>query len=484
LFLPYSKNKPFLLHITKWCLSGAAIAVSIAIISTISARFDYALDDLEKPILCLVILMMISGFIYWLLLVKAKDTRPGRGLLAWVFLLGLVMRLLYFGSTPIQEDDFYRYLWDGGVAAKGHNPYRYAPKDIMDNRIGDIPDGLIQLGAEVPTILERINYPWLRTIYPPVSQAFFALAHMIRPWSMDAWRSVLLVLDIFTLFLLFLVLRRLKLPLIGLAIYWWNPLFIKEIYNSGHMDLLLFPFLLGSFLLTIQGRVLGASLILGLAVGVKFWPAILLPVVLRSVLKEPKRLVTALIVFSLTSGLTLLPMLLGGLDSRSGFVAYSRYWEMNDSFYMLLLWGVQYLTALISISFGSPHIMTRAIIVLVLALFIVFLVRRNTNSAEEISRRFLWPIAALYLFSPTQFPWYSLWMLPFLAIQPQRSLLLLTALLPLYYLRYFLAARDLVEVHDMGIVWLEFVPVWCLLIWEWYRRRKDKMVGGKTSEKL
>ena len=100
-----------------------------------------------------------------------------------------------------------------------------------------------------------------------------------------------------------------------------------------------------------------------------------------------------------------------------------------------------------------------------------------------MSRRFLWPIAALYLFSPTQFPWYSLWILPFLAIQPQRSLLLLTALLPLYYLRYFFAARGLVEVHDMGIVWLEFVPVWCLLIWEGYRGRKDKVVGGKLLKK-
>jgi len=418
LFLAFSTNKPFLLYVTKWCLSGIAIAFSIYFISNISPRFDYALDDLGKPILCLVFLLMASGFIYLLLLVKAKDTRPGRGLLAWVFLLGLFMRLLFFGSTPIQEDDFYRYLWDGGVVTKGLNPYRYAPRDIMDNRTGDIPDELVQLGAEVPTILERINYPWLRTIYPPVSQALFALAHMIRPWSLDAWRFVLLVLDLFTLSLLFVVLRRLKFPLIGLVIYWWNPLLIKEIYNSGHMDVLLFPLLLGSFLLTIQGRVVWASGILGLAVGVKFWPAILLPVVLRSVLKEPRRLLPALLVFALTSGLTLLPMLLGGLDSRSGFVAYSRHWEMNDSLYMLFLWGIKYLKTFFDIPLGSAHIITRAIMVLILALIIGFLVRRNTRSDEEMSRRFLWPIAALYLFSPTQFPWYSLWLLPFLAIHP------------------------------------------------------------------
>jgi hypothetical protein len=175
-------------------------------------------------------------------------------------------------------------------------------------------------------------------------------------------------------------------------------------------------------------------------------------------------------------------MLLGGLDSRSGFVAYSRHWEMNDSLYMLLLWAVKFLKAFFDIPLGSAHIMTRAIIVLVLALFIGFLVRRNTSSAEEMTRRFLWPIAALYLFSPTQFPWYSLWILPFLAIHLQKSLLLLSALLPLYYLRYFFSARGLVEVHDMGIVWLEFVPVWCLLLWEWHKNRRNKMGGGTLSE--
>ena len=49
------------------------------------------------------------------------------------------------------------------------------------------------------------------------------------------------------------------------------------------------------------------------------------------------------------------------------------------------------------------------------------------------------------------------------------SLLLLTALLPLYYLRFYFDARDLVHIHDYGIVRLEFAPVWLLLLWEWLR---------------
>jgi hypothetical protein len=66
-------------------------------------------------------------------------------------------------------------------------------------------------------------------------------------------------------------------------------------------------------------------------------------------------------------------------------------------------------------------------------------------------------------------------MLPFLAILPRISLLILTPLLSLYYLRFYLGPRGMIAIHDNGIVWVEFVPVWCLLVWEWYRRRQSKV---------
>jgi hypothetical protein len=97
------------------------------------------------------------------------------------------------------------------------------------------------------------------------------------------------------------------------------------------------------------------------------------------------------------------------------------------------------------------------------------MLKNDNPHPHEISRRYLLVITALYLLSPTQFPWYYLWILPILAIHPRSSLLLLTALLPLYYLRYYFVAKGMVHVHDHFIVWLEFAPVWGLLIWEWRR---------------
>jgi len=68
--------------------------------------------------------------------------------------------------------------------------------------------------------------------------------------------------------------------------------------------------------------------------------------------------------------------------------------------------------------------------------------------------------------SPTQFPWYAIWMLPLLALRPRLSLLLLMVLLSLYHLRYYFDARDTVAVFDNWLVWGEYVPVWALLVWE------------------
>jgi hypothetical protein len=304
-----------------------------------------------------------------------------------------------------------------------------------------------------------------------VAEGAFALAHIIDPWSMDAWRSILLAVDLATLYLLFIALRSLKAHPMGFLIYWWNPLLIKEIYNSGHMDVIIFPFIVGALLLSMKQRYLWASGALGIAVGAKFWPAILLPVVLRPAVRDPKRLASAVLVFGCLSLAMFLPLYLTGLDPRSGFMAYGSEWEMNDAFFMLLLRAVEYITGVFSFGVRYSPLIARGVAGALLVAWILWLIRRHAEGPLEITRRFLFVIAALFLLSPTQFPWYYLWMLPFLALHPKVSLLLFTILLPLYYMRDYVAAKGMVALHDNGIVWLEFMPVWCLLLWEWYRGR-------------
>jgi hypothetical protein len=50
--------------------------------------------------------------------------------------------------------------------------------------------------------------------------------------------------------------------------------------------------------------------------------------------------------------------------------------------------------------------------------------------------------------------------------------MLLIGLMPLYYLNFYFYARGQNAVFNHGIVWLEYVPVWILLIRETVRRKE------------
>ncbi|MCP5063626.1 MAG: hypothetical protein GY936_14360 [Ignavibacteriae bacterium] len=72
-------------------------------------------------------LFKVFNFI-WCFLGYAKVSRRKREtsikVLAYIFGIGLVARILLVPTVPILEDDFNRYLWDGAVTANGFNPYK------------------------------------------------------------------------------------------------------------------------------------------------------------------------------------------------------------------------------------------------------------------------------------------------------------------------------------------------------------------------
>jgi len=378
-------------------------------------------------------------------------------------------------SEPILEDDFYRYMWDGGVAAHGFNPYAFSPEAAKCGEAYSrfpIPSSLQELAGESEPVISRIRYSDIRTIYPLVAQGAFALAHWIRPWSLTAWRFVVLGFDVATLIVLIALLQTLGLPLWSSAIYWWNPLVVKELFNSSHMDGLALPLVLGAILLTIRGRALWAALSLAVATGAKLWPVLLLPLMVRPVLKEPRRLAASLAAFGLLTGALFVPAVLGRLDPSSGFVAYTREWEMNDGLFVFFLWGARFGLKSVGLNPGHAQLVARVVVLGLLAAWIARLAWREADDPADLCQRCLFAVAALFLLSPTQFPWYYVWLVPLLAIRPRACLLLYTALLPLYYLRFYFDNLGHVDVFDYGVVWVEHAPVCCLLIWEWWGGRR------------
>lgn len=382
-----------------------------------------------------------------------------------IFICGVLARAILLPSTPFLVVDVYRYLWDGAVTAHGINPYRYSPQEVQQARHGEasVPRELHELGDQADRVLDGINFPELTTVYPPVTQLAFAAAHRIHPWSVAAWRAVLFCVDLATLLLLVRLLRAADVPVAHVAWYWWNPILLREVFGAGHMDVLAVPLVLATLLAAIRSAPLLASFLLSLAVGVKIWPLILLPLVLRSAWSQPRRLLAALAVFGAGVALTWWPVVLAATSDKSGFVAYARSWENNDAMFRLVRMTIAHLSTFVALRPEHADGIARVIVAGSLVVWIAIQVRRRIASPFDLVRRALLIVAALFVLSPTQFPWYYVWMLPLLACVPVFALLAYTIVLPLYYAHY----------DYPGVVWVEHVPILVLLAVEAIRARRD-----------
>jgi len=447
----------------EWIVAGIVLLFLGACIALLSRRFGYEINHAQSPIRLLVALLIASGAVHLLILTRIRRTPANSWLVAWMIGIGVILRVGAMFSEPILEDDFYRYLWDGGVLAHGFNPFTSVPEEAAEGG-PKVSEELHALALDSGAVVQRVNHPWLATCYPPVAQLVFAVAHFAAPWSLTAWRLVLFAFDFVTLLLLFALLRRLGRSPLYAAVYWWCPLVIKEGFNSAHMDIAILPFVLGAVWFSLRSeriRDQAAALgLLGLAAGIKLWPVVLAPLLLRPLFRKPRALAAASAAFLGVLGIIVFALIPSfRLGDTSGFLAYGQRWQMNDALFMAIMWVVRRLPWV----GAHASLVARGVAAGILALIIGLAVRREPRGIDDMLRRAMWITAALFLLSPTQFPWYYLWVLPFLVFAPRPSLLLLTALLPLYYLRFHFKALGQVEYFDYGIVWLEYVPVWCLL---------------------
>lgn len=229
---------------------GVVLAILFGIITHLTAKFELTLPLLDRPILLVVGLFMAAFFLYIAAIVVAKRIPDSFQLSATIIGFAVLFRLIMFFSTPIQEIDIYRYIWDGVVVAEGVSPFRYPPDQIRNTPLEFAESDKVlsklvaryQRGRGAADALNLVHYGQVPTVYPPVSQAVFGAAAFTTPLDasllvrlriMKGW---LILFDIGTVLLLVSLLKSLRMP-VGLSIaYAWCPLVLKEIGNSGHLD--------------------------------------------------------------------------------------------------------------------------------------------------------------------------------------------------------------------------------------------------------
>ena len=339
-----------------------------------------------------------------------------------VIVVGLVLAALWHVSfllmPPGSDDDIHRYLWDGRVQRLGYNPYIVVPSDPALS------------GLHTPET-RTLNNPYLPSPYPAGAEFFFRLVTAIHE-SVFALKVAFVVCDFAIVFILLDILRRSGQGAHWVLAYAWNPLLAIEVAGSGHIDIV------GVLLLLISVAALGrrwravAALAFGLAVAVKLLPIVLLPLYWRRVRMRDAALAAAV------AGLLYVPFLNHWRIPIGSLGTYVHSFRFNDPVFAMLE------------RVAAPRLVA-GLAVLVGFLTAIWMRRK---SAAWSSDAFAWPMAASLLCAPVVYPWYLLWMLPFVQSASTLPIIIWTvSIIPTYYVWH---------LRTLGRPWL--VPGWVMLL--------------------
>ena len=439
----------------------------------------------------LAVLLLAFGTLWWgLRRLRAARRADGEVPAAGILAVAVLLRLLALPLTPGLSDDVYRYLWDGRVAASGANPYLLTPDD----------ESLAGLRDE---LWRKTAHRDVATVYPPLALGAFTAAAVL-PRPLFAYKLGLAGVDLAGCALLLALARRRGNALAALACV-WNPLLVVEGAGMGHVDVLGASLAVGCvWLLGCRWRRRGgrpggrpesqaasggsrrgrrgtrwvvAGVVAALAVLAKLVPLAALPLWWRSVRGRGQRL------FAVGAAALLLPaaaaVLLWTRGVPSGLVEYALRWEYNGPLYEPL-WrligalqldlaasGVVHVVRVLFggeveatpwstfYSFAHPRFLARAALLAAAAAAFVRLWQRRPDALHAAFGAF----GLVLLASPTFYPWYLIWILPWAALLGARAVLLLSATLPLAYLPALAGVPYFPWVY--AAVWL---PPLCLFL--------------------
>lgn len=388
----------------KWSallLLGVASWLIYLTIALVSPRFAYDAPFADRPIPFVLALLILAFVLHLTALAVALRLRPTRWLVAWIVTTAIAFRLTLLPSTPIQEIDIYRYAWDGAVSTAGLSPFRFSPQQVLAAAATAPPDRetlpddlarLVRLHDSRPAlaaILSRVHFPEVPTVYPPVSQAVFAIAALLTPREATvagrllSIKALLLVFDLATLSLVMTLLRQARRHVGWSVAYAWCPLVMKEFANCGHLDAIAVCLTTAAVCAAVhallgegesprrrRGYSACALVCLSLAVGAKLYPIILAPLFLVAIASARgwrEGLGSGILLAGCTTAV-LWPMLPRTVapppalstepqndlptlpddgtasapqDPSRGLQAFLGRWEMNDFLFMLLIENVK-----------------------------------------------------------------------------------------------------------------------------------------------
>jgi alpha-1,6-mannosyltransferase len=385
-----------------------------------------------------MISLTLAGIVYLLAIREFFATpqferRFPRRVVVIGLVLAAVWHIEFLRLPPGADDDIHRYVWDGRLQRLGYNPYIVVPSDPAVN------------GLHTPET-RNLNNPDLPSPYPAGAQLFFRAITAIHE-SAFAMKVAFGFCEFAIVFVLLDVLRctrqgeRAHLVLA----YAWNPLLAIEVAGSGHIDIV------GALLLVVSAAALlrrwraTAAVALGLAIAVKFLPVVLLPLYWKRVRIRDAALAAVVV------GLLYVPFLNRSFFNHGripigSLGTYVQSFRFNGPVFAVLD------------QVAPPQLLVG---LAVLAGLVTATWERIRSAAPKCSPdlfawdQFAWPMAASLLCAPVVFPWYLLWLLPFLTSASTLLIIIWTVSIIPTYVMWHLRA--------LGRPW-GALPGWVMLL--------------------
>jgi hypothetical protein len=376
------------------------------------------------------------------------EPRAPQRLLTAAFLLAVAFRAPLVFPLVGPDSDMVRYLWDGRVQMLGYSPYAMTPADP-------------QL-AGVHTAETRLM-PSLRTPtpYPPAAQLFFRLVVGIHD-STRGMKAALVICDLMTIIVLWrLLVSTGRSEWLALA-YAWNPLVVLEIAHSGHIDALGALWITASAYWLVRRRTALASLAFVLAVATKFLPIVLAPLFWRRVRLRDAIVATALLgglYLAVADGSTV------SLGAVPNVVAHIRF---NGPIFRTIA------------RFSSPQ--GAALVAVVLGGLVAVWARRQLDVSDPAA--WGWPMAVALACAPVIYPWYLLYLTPFLFTAATLPLMAWTFTVIPVYLVWSIARNGGRWVAPTAVMSIEYAVPALVALRHLSRRVRSPVTPQEPSRSL
>lgn len=389
-----------------------------------------------KPIILYTVCDISASAIFLLLCFLIMKYDIPRSYIAGLAAVFIILRIILIPVHPIGSDDYYRYVWDGKVQMNGINPYRYAPAD----------SALSSLHTDI--LPKLVNHSEMKTIYPPLSEILFFVSYLIGGESFIGIKILIFLFDLLTIWGIYLVLKKLKLPLKFILIYILCPLILFQFFVDAHVDGFGLPFLIFSLYFYLDKKNLVSFILLGLSICIKPLGLILIPIYFLNEKNLIERF-KAVIIPLLICILFYVPYMFTGTPFKA-LMQFTENWTFNGVIFNILD------------SFIKDNQRTR----LICAGFLAISYLGILFTRKDILEKLYLSIFLLYIFSPVVHPWYLSWFALLIPLMPRWSGLAYVSLISLTaftVLRYQLTG----VWNDYTLVLIfEYAPVLFLFIYE------------------